>query len=109
MGMDIFLKVVNSCFTEKQIPVLKLALRTGTKVHLYGRGLGKSLLAEAFQNAGYAVSEPGDRLDSFGPRELRDEEGLVAICVKDTPKERIPDVFDILLGCREGIIKWVSQ
>ncbi len=107
--MDIFLKVVNSCFTKKQIPVLKLALRSGAKVYLYGRGLGKSLLAEAFQNAGYAVSEPADRLDSFGPCELRDEEGLIAICVRDTPKERIPDVFNILLGCREGIIEWVSQ
>lgn len=109
MGMDVFLKVINSCFTEKQIPILKLALRSGTKVYLYGRGLGKSLLAEAFQNAGYVVSEPADRMGSLGSCELRDEDGLVAICVRNTPKERIPDVFDILLGCREEIIEWVNQ
>lgn len=93
--MSVFLKVIESCFTEKQIPILKQALRIGTKVYLYGSGLGKSLLAEAFQNAGYAVSEPGDRMDSLGATELRDEEGLVAICVRNTPKERIPDRRDV--------------
>lgn len=108
MGMDVFLKVINSCFTEKQIAVLKLALRTGTKVYLYGSGLGKSLLAEALRNAGYAVSEPADRMDAIGPCQLREEDGLVAVCVRNTPRERIPDVFDILLGCREEIIKWVN-
>ncbi len=107
--VQVFLKVIESCFTEKQIPILKQALRTGTKVYLYGNGLGKSLLAETFQNAGYAVSEPGDRMDSLGATELRDEEGLVAICVRNTPKERIPDIFDILLGCRDEIIEWVNQ
>lgn len=107
--MEIFLGVINSCFTEKQIPILKDALRTGIKVYLYGRGLGKTLLAETFRNAGYAVSEPGDWTGSIGPLELRDEEGLIAFCVKNTPKERIPDVFDTLLGCRKGIIDWVNQ
>ena len=101
--MEIFLKVINGCFTEKQIPLLKDALRTGAKVYLYGRGLGKSLLAETFQNAGYDVSEPGDWTGSIGSLELRDEEGMIAFCVKNTPKERIPDIFDILLGCRDGI------
>ncbi len=107
--MDTFLKIINSCFTEEQIPVLKLALRSGAKVYLYGRGLGKSLLAETFRNAGYAVLEPADCPDSIGPLELRDEEGLVAVCVRNTPKERIPDVYDILLGCPEEIAGWVNQ
>ncbi len=109
MGKDVFLKVINSCFTEKQIPVLKVALRTGTRVYLYGRGLGKSLLAEAFRNAGFDVTEPADWMDAHGPCQLRDEEGLVAVCLKNTPRERILDVFDILLGCREEIIEWVNQ
>ncbi len=108
-GMDIFLKVIDGCFTEKQIPVLKYALRTGVSVHLYGYGLGKSLLAEAFRNAGYSVSEPADRMDAIGPCDVWDEEGMVAFCVRNTPKERIPDIFDILLGCREGIVEWVNQ
>lgn len=107
--VDVFLKVINSCFTEKQIPVLKLALRTGTRVYLYGHGLGKSLLAEAFRNAGFDVSEPADWMDAHGPCQLRDEDGLIAVCVRNTPKERIPHVFDILLGCREEIIEWVNQ
>ena len=107
--VETFLKVIDSCFTENQIPLLKEALRTGTKVYLYGRGLGKSLLAETFQNAGYDVSEPGDWTGSIGPLELRDEEGMVAFCIKNTPKERIPNAFDILLGCRDEIISWVNQ
>jgi len=108
-NMETFLTIINSCFTEKQIPILKQALKSGTKIYLYGRGLGKSLLAETFQNAGYAVSEPGDWTGSLGPRELREEEGLIAICVRDNPKKRISNVFDILLGCPEEIVEWVNQ
>ena len=78
-------------------------------MYLYGRGLGKTLLAETFQNAGFEVSEPGDWTGSIGPLELREEEGLIAICVRNTPKEWIPGVFDILSGCREEIIAWVNQ
>ncbi len=107
--METFLEIIDGCFTEKQIPILKMALRSGTKVYLYGHGLGKSLLAETFQNAGYAVSEPGDHLDSLGPLELRDEEGLIAICVRNTPKKRILNVYSILLGCAEEIVEWVNQ
>ncbi len=65
--IETFLKVVNSCFTENQVKILKLALRTGVNVYLYGHGLGKSLLAEAFQNAGYAVSEPGEKYQLGSP------------------------------------------
>ncbi len=107
--MDTFLKIIDSCFTENQIPILKQTLRSGTKTYLYGHGLGKSLLAEAFRNAGYDVSEPGDREDAHGPMDMVDINGMIAFCVKNTPKERIPDVFDILLGCREGIVEWVNQ
>lgn len=107
--METFLKVINSCFTEKQIPVLKHSLRAGIPVYLYGHGLGKSLLAETFRNAGYSVSEPGDRSNALGPMDMVDVEGMVAFCVKGTPKERIPDVFDILLGCPEDIREWVSR
>ena len=107
--MDTFLKVVSSCFTEKQVPVLKQSLRAGIPVYLYGHGLGKSLLAETFRNAGYSVSEPGDRTNALGPMDMLDVTGMVAFCVRNTPKERIPDVFDILLGCPEGIREWVNQ
>lgn len=107
--MDIFFKVLNSCLTEVQIELLRQALKAGAKVYFYGVGLGKSLLAETLCNAGYDVDEPGTRVNSLGPLEVREAEGRIAFCVKNTPKERIENVFDILLGCKDGINEWVNQ
>jgi len=107
--MQTFLKVVDACFTDEQIPILRQALKSGAKIYLYGRGLGKTLLTEAFRNAGYIVSEPGERTGSLGPLDVLDINGMVAFCVKNTPKERIPNVFDILLESAEEIREWVNQ
>lgn len=108
-GIKVFHKVLENCLTGGQIKVLRFALKTGVKVYFYGHGLGKSLLAETLVNAGFKADEPGTRLDALGPMEVHDEEGVVAFCVKDTPKERIPDIFDILLGCGDEIADWVNQ
>ncbi len=107
--MEVYKKVIASCFTDSQIPILKQALRTGVPVYLYGHGLGKSLLAETFRNAGYNVSEPGDRLDALGPMDMVDMDGMVAFCVRNAPKERISGVFDTLLKCPDEIAEWVNQ
>lgn len=104
-----FLKVINTCFTEDQIPILRQALKSGVRVYLYGRGLGKSLLAEVFRNAGFIISEPGERLGSLGPLDILDVNGVIAFCVKNGPKENIPDVRGILLDCAEEIREWVNQ
>lgn len=107
--MDIFLKVLDSCLTEKQIPVLKCALKEGVKVYFYGHGVGKSLLAEILNNAGFTADEPGTRINATGPLEVHDEEGVVAFCLKDTPKEVIPDIYDVLLGCGKEIAEWANR
>ncbi|WP_394526493.1 hypothetical protein [Lacrimispora sp. JR3] len=106
--MDVFHKVLNSCLTETQIEILRQALKAKAKVYFYGRGLGKSLLAETLKNAGYDADEPGTRLDALGPMDVQDAPNTIAFCVKNTPKETIKDVFDILLGCKNEIVEWVN-
>lgn len=109
MNSNVFIKVLRDCLTDKQIEVLRCALKAETKVYFYGHGLGKSLLAEVLCQAGYQADEPGTRINALGPMEVHDEEGVVAFCVKNTPKERIPGLYEILLGCDVEIRKWVNQ
>lgn len=108
-GMETFLKVLDSCLTEEQVKTLRFALKANAKVYFYGHGLGKSLITEALRNAGFDADEPGTDLNAEGPMEVRDVENTVAFCVKNTPKERIPDVYALLLGCSKEIIDWVNQ
>lgn len=107
--MELFFKVLNDILTEKQIEVLRFALKTGAKVYFYGHGLGKSLLTEVLTNAGFAADEPGTRLNALGPMEVHDEEGVVSFCVKNTPKDQIPNIYEILLELGKEIANWVNQ
>lgn len=107
--MEVFMRVLNSCLTEKQIDVLRYALKIKAKVYFYGHGLGKSLLAEVLTNAGFEADEPGTRPNVKGPMEVHDEDGTVSFCLKNTPKEFIPDVYGILLGLGKEIEAWVNQ
>lgn len=109
MNINVFIKVLRDCLTDEQIEVLRCALKAGAKVYFYGHGLGKSLIAEVLCHAGYQADEPGTRVNALGPMEVHDEEGVVAFCVKNTPKERIPGIYNILLGCDAEIRAWVNQ
>lgn len=75
--------------SKEQQHILAYCLKNDIKVCLYGTGLGKSLTARLFHDAGYTnVFAPEGCTDvSNGALSVPNETGAVALCIKKEPHE----------------------
>lgn len=105
-----WLNFLNRILDEKQVDVLRLALKLNAPVHFYGTGLGKSIAVEALSAAGYNVSDPAE-LDGgvFGPCGVPDRTGVVCFNVKKGAPEFVPRLYDVLAAEKNEIVQWVNR
>lgn len=80
---------LDTILSKEQQHILAYCLKNDVKVCLYGTGLGKSLTARLFRDAGYTnVFAPEGCTDvSNGALSVPNETGAVALCVKKEPHE----------------------
>lgn len=80
---------LDSILSKEQQHILAYCLKNDIKVCLYGTGLGKSLTAHIFRDAGYRnVFAPEDCTDVInGALSVPNETGAVALCIKKEPHE----------------------
>lgn len=101
-------KFLNDLLTKEQILVLREALRVNAKVYFYGKGLGKSVIAEVLQSFGYRASEPGMRLVSC-QCDVPIDKGYICFEVKNkTPKTLNIYLRKQLRSQKESFMKWVQ-
>lgn len=75
---------LDSILSKEQQPILAYCVKNNINVCLYGTGLGKSLTAGIFRNAGYNnVFAPEDCTDlKEGALSVPNETGTIALCTK---------------------------
>lgn len=100
---------LNSILTEKQIEVLRYALKVNAKVYFYGEGLGKSTIVNVLKSLGYTATEPGEMPDRYATY-CPDGSDYICFNVKGkTPEELIPRLWDILKGQKKEIVDWINR
>lgn len=99
---------LNCILDEKQIEVLKFALKIGARVHFYGSGLGKSTLVRLLQEYGFKATEPGTM--AYGHcNYVPDGSNFVSFNVmKKYPKKLMP-VYELLKDKKSQLLKLISQ
>lgn len=82
---------LDSILSKEQQPILAYCVKNNINVCLYGTGLGKSLIAGIFRNAGYNnVFAPEDCTDlKEGALSVPNETGTIALCTKKESHETI--------------------
>lgn len=82
---------LDSILSKEQQPILAYCVKNNINVCLYGTGLGKSLTAGIFRNAGYNnVFAPEDCTDlKEGALSVPNETGTIALCIKKELHETI--------------------
>lgn len=104
-----WIEFLNQLLDEKQIEVLRYALKNNAPVHFHGAGLGKSTIAEVLRHAGYCATEPGE-MDHGYSNYVPDGSNCISFNAKRKPLEKlIPDLRTVLMGQKEEIIQWVQQ
>lgn len=80
---------LDSILSKEQQPILAYCVKNNINVCLYGTGLGKSLTAGIFRNAGYNnVFAPEDCTDlKEGALSVPNETGTIALCTKKESHE----------------------
>lgn len=83
---------LDTILSKEQQHILAYCLKNDVKVCLYGTGLGKSLTARLFHDAGYTnVFAPEGCTDvRNGALSVSNETGAVALCVKKEPSDIKP-------------------
>lgn len=104
-----WLDFLSETLEEKQIEVLKFALKIGANIYLYGSGLGKSTIAYTLSALGYNVSDSGEV--SYGhSMYVPDGSDFISFNVKKHHREKyIPNLWNIFLTeQKEEILYWVN-
>lgn len=99
---------LDTILSKEQQHILAYCLKNDIKVCLYGTGLGKSLTAHIFRDAGYTnVLAPEDCTDlSNGALSVPNETGAVALCIK----KELSDIEPIEKPVTAKDIKqWVNE
>lgn len=103
-----WLDFLRSILDEKQIGVLRNALKLKANVYFYGGGLGKSTIANVLKDLGFEVSEPGMVPCGYSTY-VPDRTNYICFNVKKKmPKKLIPNLEEQLKAQKEEIIAWVE-
>lgn len=99
---------LDSILSKEQQPILAYCVKNNINVCLYGTGLGKSLTAGIFRNAGYNnVFAPEDCTDlKEGALSVPNETGTIALCTK---KESHEITISAKLLKKDEIEKWLLK
>ena len=99
---------LDSILSKEQQPILAYCVKNNINVCLYGTGLGKSLTAGIFRNAGYNnVFAPEDCTDlKEGDLSVPNETGTIALCTK---KESHEITISARLLKKDEIEKWLLK
>lgn len=105
---------INLILNEKQVQVLKYALKIDARIHFYGYGLGKSTVADLLFNLGFNVTAPyqpiyEDLQDVGYVPYIPDGEEAICFNVKKTTANRLIPFYYILKDRQEEILDWVSS
>lgn len=103
----LFKDYLDCIFTSQQQKILAYCVKNNINVCLYGTGLGKSLTAGIFRNAGYNnVFAPEDCTDlKEGALSIPNETGSIALCIK---KESHEITISARLLKKDEIEKWLD-
>lgn len=104
----LFKDYLDCIFTTQQQKILAYCVKNNINVCLYGTGLGKSLTAGIFRNAGYNnVFAPEDCTDlKEGALSIPNETGTIALCIK---KESHEITISARLLKKDEIEKWLLK
>jgi hypothetical protein len=102
---------LNQLLEEKQIEVLRCALKIKAHVYFYGSGLGKSTAVRVLRAAGYVASEPGMIAGGcLGCAGVPDGSDVVCFNVKKRTLDKLmPELSEVLIDQKNEIVRWVNS
>lgn len=100
---------INSILCDKQVEVLRQALKLNAKVYFYGFGMGKSTVTKLLLKCGFDVDEPGMHLDAQHGAQVFDNGGETICFNIKRETSKVLSYEDISTISKEEIFKWVNS
>ena len=102
-----WLDFINSRLDEKQVEVLRQALKVKAPVHFYGYGLGKSILADILTEMGFIATAPESVNSGIeGPCAVPVDSNVICFHLKKGAPEYVPQLRKVLIKQKDEIIQW---